>query len=200
VKRANLYALIIVTTLLLLFCLAAAAANAQEVGNGESNVTQLGGLIDELFARVARLDERITTIEDADQQDELWDTLNDLDRLVGALELELLSVGDMSDRLADLEAIWDGPGPAYLDNGHCILAIPGLGGLRLTLQHETIVRYMARFDALPAAYSVHSVQVDPESGETLIFYETRDERPLYVIERWHGCEFRGSSDWMAAEG
>ncbi|MXX24000.1 MAG: hypothetical protein F4Z82_00935 [Caldilineaceae bacterium SB0668_bin_21] len=199
-KRANLYALIIVTTLLLLFCLAAAAANAEEVGNGESNVTQLGGLIDELFARVARLDERITTIEDADQQDELWDTLNDLDRLVGALELELLSVGDMSDRLADLEAIWDGPGPAYLDNGHCILAIPGHGGLRLTLQHETIVRYMARFDALPAAYNVHSVQVDPESGETLIFYETRDERPLYVIERWHGCEFRGSSDWMAAEG
>ena len=199
-KRANLYALIIVTTLLLLFCLAAAAANAQEVGNGESNVTQLGGLIDELFARVARLDERITTIEDADQQDELWDTLNDLDRLVGALELELLSVGDMSDRLADLEAIWDGPGPAYLDNGHCILAIPGPGGLRLTLQHETIVRYMARFDALPAAYNVHSVQVDPESGETLIFYETRDEKPLYVIERWHGCEFRGSSDWMAAEG
>ena len=199
-KRANLYALIIVTALLLLFCLAAAAANAQEVGNGESNVTQLGELIDDLFARVARLDERITTIEDADQQDELWDTVNDLDRLVGALERELLSAGDMSDRLADIEAIWDGPGPAYLDSGHCILAIPGSGGLRLTLQHETIVRYMARFDALPAAYSVHSVQVDPESGETLIFYETRDERPLYVIERWRGCEFRGSSDWMAAEG
>ncbi len=199
-KRANLYALIIVTTLLLLFCLAAATANAQEVGNGESIVTQLGELLDELFARVARLDERITTIEDADQQDELWDTVNDLDRLVGTLERELLSVEDMSDRLADLEAIWDGPGPAYLDNGHCILAIPGPGGLRLTLQHETIVRYMARFDALPAAYSVHSVRVDPESGEILIFYETHDERPLYVIERWRGCEFRGSSDWMAAEG
>ncbi|MCY4082801.1 MAG: hypothetical protein OXF54_21345 [Caldilineaceae bacterium] len=199
-KRANLYALIIVTTLLLLFCLAAATANAQEVGNGESIVTQLGELLDELFARVARLDERITTIEDADQQDELWDTVNDLDRLVGTLERELLSVEDMSDRLADLESIWDGPGPAYLDNGHCILAIPGPGGLRLTLQHETIVRYMARFDALPAAYSVHSVQVDPESGEILIFYETHDERPLYVIERWRGCEFRGSSDWMAAEG
>ena len=199
-KRANLYALIIVTTLLLLFCLAAATANAQEVGNGESIVTQLGELLDELFARVARLDERITAIEDADQQDELWDTVNDLDRLVGTLERELLSVEDMSDRLADLEAIWDGPGPAYLDNGHCILAIPGPGGLRLTLQHETIVRYMARFDALPAAYSVHSVQVDPESGEILIFYEIHDERPLYVIERWRGCEFRGSSDWMAAEG
>jgi len=45
---------------------------------------------------------------------------------------------------------------------------------------------------------VHSVQVDPESGEILICCETRDERPLYVIERWNGCEFRGSSDWMAA--
>ena len=77
---------------------------------------------------------------------------------------------------------------------------PYPGGLRLTLQHETVVRYMAQFDALPAAYGVHSVQVDPESGEILIFYETRDERPLYVIERWYGCEFRGSSDWVAAEG
>ncbi len=60
--------------------------------------------------------------------------------------------------------------------------------------------YMAQFDALPTEYGVHSVQGDPESGEILIFYETRGERPLYVIERWHGCEFRGSSDWMAAEG
>ena len=199
-KRANLYALIIVTTLLLLFCLAAAAANAQETGNDESVVTHLGELIDELFARVDEHDERITDIEDADQQNELWDAINDLDLLVGDLERELFSFGDMSDRLADLEAIWDGPGPVYLDNGHCILAIPGPGGLRLTLQHETVVRYMAQFDALPAAYGVHSVQVDPESGEILIFYETRDERPLYVIERWYGCEFRGSSDWVAAEG
>ena len=45
---------------------------------------------------------------------------------------------------------------------------------------------------------MHSVQVDPESGEILICCATRDERPLYVIERWIGCEFRGSSDWMAA--
>ena len=28
---------------------------------------------------------------------------------------------------------------------------PALVGFRLTLQHETTVRYMARFDALPAA-------------------------------------------------
>ena len=199
-KRANLYALIAITTIFFLFCLAAVYANAQEADNDESIVTRLGELVDELFARVDELDERITGIEDADQQGALWDTVNNLDLLVGDLERELLSVGDMSDRLAALEAIWDGPGPAYLDNGHCILAIPGAGGLRLTLQHETIVRYMARFDALPAAYSVHSVQVDPESGEILIFYETRDERPLYVIERWHGCEFRSSSDWIEAEG
>ena len=199
-KRANLYALIMITTIFFLFCLAVVNANAQEAINDESLVTLLDELIDGLFARVDELDERITGIEDADQQGALWDTVNNLDLLVGDLERELLSVGDMSDRLAALEAIWDGPGPAYLDNGHCILAIPGAGGLRLTLQHETIVRYMARFDALPAAYSVHSVQVDPESGEILIFYETRDERPLYVIERWHGCEFRGSSDSMTAEG
>ena len=199
-KRANLYALIMITTIFFLFCLAVVNANAQEADNDESLVTRLGELVDELFARVDELDERITGIEDADQQGALWDTVNNLDLLVGDLERELLSVGDMSDRLAALEAIWDGPGPAYLDNGHCILAIPGAGGLRLTLQHETIVRYMARFDALPAAYSVHSVQVDPESGEILIFYETRDEKPHYVIERWHDCEFRGSSDWIEAEG
>ena len=84
VKRANLYALFIVTTLLLLFCLAAAAAaNAQETGNDESIVTHLGELVDELFARVDKLDERITGIEDADQQDELWDTVSNLDLLVG---------------------------------------------------------------------------------------------------------------------
>ena len=199
-KRANLYALIIVTTLLLLFCLAALNANAQEADNGESLLTHLGELIDELFARVDKLEERITGIEDADQQDELWDTLNALDLLVRDLENDLSSFGDMSDRLAALEAVWDGPGPAYLDHGHCILAISGAGGPLLALQHETIVRYMAQFDALPTEYSVHSVQGDPESGEILIFYETRGERRRYVIERWHGCEFRGSSDWMAAEG
>ena len=199
-KRINLYTLIIVTVLLFLFCLAVVNANAQEADSDESLITRLGELIDELFARVDRLDERITGIEDADQQDELWDTVNNLDLLVGDLEQDMSSFGDISDRLADLEAIWDGPGPAYLDHGHCILATSGAGGPLLALQHETIVRYMAQFDALPIEYSVHSVQGDPESGEILIFYETRGERPLYVIERWHGCEFRGSSDWMAAEG
>ena len=199
-KRTNLYALIIVTTLLLLFCFAAVNTNAQEAGNDESLVTRLGELIDELFARVDELDERITGIEEADQQDELWDTINNLDLLVGDLEREVNSFGDMSDRLDVLEALWDGPGPAYLENGHCILATSGAGGPLLTLQHQTIVRYMAQFDALPTEYSMYSVQGDPESSEILIFYKTHDEKPLYVIERWHGCEFRGSSDWVAAEG
>ena len=199
-KRINLYALIFVTVLFLLFCLAAVSANAQEADNDESLVTYLSELIDELFARVDTLDERVTGIEDADQQEELWDTINDVDLLVGDLERELRSFEDMSDRLADLEAIWDGPGPAYLDHGHCVLATFGAGGPPLTLQHETIVRYMAQFDALPPEYGVYAVQGDPESSETLIFYVTHDEKPLYVIERWYGCEFRGSSDWMAAEG
>ena len=199
-KRINLYALIFVTVLFLLFCLAAVNANAQEADTDESLVTYLSELIDELFARVDKLGERVTGIEDADQQDELWETINDLDLLVGDLEREVVSFGDMSDRLADLEAIWDGPGPAYLDHGHCVLATFGAGGPLLTLQHETIVRYMAQFDALPTEYGVYAVQGDPESSETLIFYVTRGERPLYVIERWYGCEFRGSSDWMAAEG
>jgi len=200
VKRTNLYALIIVTIALILFCLAAANANAQEADNDESLITHLGELIDELFARVDEHDGRITDIEDADQQDELWDTINALDLLVGDLEREVKSFGDMSDRLDDLEAIWDGPGPVYGENGHCILATAGAGGPLLTLQHQTIVRYMAQFDSLPTEYSMYSVQGDPESREILIFYKTHDERPLYVIERWQGCEFRGSSDWMAAEG
>lgn len=199
-KSTPLYALLIVTTLLLLFCLAVFNVNAQEAGDDESPVTHLGERIDELAARVDRLYERVTGIEDGDRQDELWETVDGLELLVGDLERALLSFEDMTDRLAALEAVWDGPGPDYLDHGHCILAASGADGLRLTPQHQTIVRYMARFDSLPAAYSVHSVQVDPESGEMLVFYETRDERPLYVIERWHGCKFRGSSDWMAAEG
>ena len=199
-KRINLYALIFVTVLFLLFCFAAISANAQEADNDESFVTSLGELIDELFARVDKLDERVTGIEDADQQEELWDTINDLDLYVGDLERELLSFGDMSDRLADLEAVWDGPGPVYLDHGHCVLATSGAGGPLLTLQHETVVRYMAQFDGLPPEYSVYSVQGDPETREILIFYVTRGEKPLYVIERWYGCEFRGSSDWIEAEG
>lgn len=199
-KRTNLYALSMVTIVFLLFCLAAVNANAQETGNDESPFTRLIELIDELFARVDELDERITGIEVADQQDELWDAIRNLDLIVGDLEQELFSFEDMSDRLDDLEAIWDGPGPAYGANGHCILATFGAGGPILSLQHETIVRHMAQFDSLPTEYSVYSVEVDPESNEILIFYKTHGERPLYVIERWHGCEFRGSSDWMAAEG
>ena len=99
-----------------------------------------------------------------------------------------------------LEAIWEGPGPAYGHNGHCILAVSDAGGPKLTLQHETTLKHVAQFDTFPVDHSLFSVQGDPESGETLIFYKTLDESPLFVIERWHGCEFRGSSDWMAAEG
>ena len=183
-QRTNLYALIIITIALLLFCLA--AANAQEADNDRSLVTRPGDFI--------------TGIEDAYQQDELWDTTGNLDLFVGDFERELFSFGDISDRLDVFEALWDGPGPAYLENGHCILATAGAGGLRLTLQHQTVVRYMAQFDSLPTEYSMYSVQGDPESSEILIFYKTHDERPFYVIERWQGCEFRGSSDWMAAEG
>ena len=199
-NRANLYALLVITAVFLLFCFASVIANAQEAGNDESSVTHLGERIDELFARFDMIDERITGTEDADQQDELWDTITNLDFLVGDLERDLLSFRNMSDRLAELEAVWDGPGPAYLGNGNCVLATSGAGGPPLTLQRQTIVRYMARFDALPPEYSLYAVQGDPETREILIFYVTHDEKPLYVIERWYGCEFRGSSDWIEAEG
>ena len=124
-KRINRYALILITIVLIIFCLAVANVNAQEADNDGRLVTHLGEFIDVSFSRVNDLDERITGIDDADQQDELGDTTDDIDFLVGDLERDLFSAGDMSDR---------------------------------------------------------------------------DERPLYVIKRWHGCEFRGSSDWMAAEG
>ena len=109
-------------------------------------------------------------------------------------------VDELFGRVERLEAIYDGPGPAYLRNGHCILAVSGAGGPELTLQHQTILNYMAQFNSLPTDYSLYSVQGDPESGETLLFYMTYEEEPLYVIERWHGCEFRGSTDWRPAEG
>ena len=99
-NRANVYALLVITAVFLLFCFASVIANAQEAGNDETSVTHLGERIDELYARVDMIDERITGTEDADQQDELWDTVNNLDRLVGDLDRELLSFRDMSDRLA----------------------------------------------------------------------------------------------------
>ena len=77
-KRANVYALLFVIAIFLLFCLAAVSANAQETENDERIVTGLGELIDGLVARVDALDERMITIEEADQQDELWDTFNSL--------------------------------------------------------------------------------------------------------------------------
>ncbi|MCZ0940647.1 MAG: hypothetical protein OXJ55_18525 [Caldilineaceae bacterium] len=103
-KRINLNALILITIVLILFCLAVVNVNAREADNDGRLVTHLG--------------ECITGIEDADQQDELWGAIDDIDLRVGDLERELFS----------------------------------------------------------------------------------DERPLQVIEGWQGCESRGSSDWMAAEG
>lgn len=78
-KRANVYALLVIVAIFLLFCFAAVRANAQETDNDERIVTGLGELIGELFVRVDTLDERVTTIEDAYQQGELWDTANNLD-------------------------------------------------------------------------------------------------------------------------
>ena len=97
------------------------------------------------------------------------DTINYLDLLTGYIEWEVGSFMDMSDRLDVLEALWDGPGPAYLDEGHCILAASDAGGPLPTLQHQTTVRHMARFDSLPTQYSVYAVQSDPESSEILTF-------------------------------
>jgi len=122
------------------------------------------------------------------------DTINYLHLLVGYIEWEVDSFMDMSDRLDFHEALWDGPGPAYLDKRHCILATSDAVGPLPTPQHQTTVRYMARLDSLPTEYSVYAVQGDPVSSEILIFYKTHYERPLYVFERCHDCEFRGSSD------
>ena len=70
-NRANVYALLVITAVFLLFCFASVIANAQEAANDESSVTHLGERVDELFARVDMIDERIAGTEDADQQDEL---------------------------------------------------------------------------------------------------------------------------------
>ena len=76
------------------------------------------------------------------------------------------------------EVIYDGSGPDYLQNGHCVLAVAGAGGSELTLQRQTIINYMTQFDSLPVNYSLYSVQGDPQTGETLVFYKTHDEKPL----------------------
>ena len=56
------------------------------------------------------------------------------------------------------------------------------------MQHQNIVRYMARFDALTTEFSVHSVQVDPDSGHILIFQVNRDEWPLHLLIRLDDCD------------
>ncbi len=71
-KRINLDALILITIVLIIFCLAVANVNAQEADNDGRLVTHLGEFIDALFSRVNEFDERITGIEDAEQQEELW--------------------------------------------------------------------------------------------------------------------------------
>lgn len=109
-------------------------------------------------------------------------------------------VDELFERVAALEAVWEGPGPVYGQDGQCILATSGAGGPSITLQHETILKYMTRYDSLPPKSSLFIVQGDPETGETHLFYRTHGKTTLYVIESWQGCEFRGSSEWMAAEG
>ena len=109
-------------------------------------------------------------------------------------------VDELFGRVGRLEALWEGPGPAYLDNGNCLIAAVDELQYKPVLQNESVLKHISQYKVIPQKYQLRSVQVEPESGELHALYVTFDAAPVWIIERWLGCEFQGSSDWFSAEG
>lgn len=109
-------------------------------------------------------------------------------------------VEELFGRVERLEGLWEGPGPAYLDSGNCVIAAVDPLQYKPVLQNESILKHMSQFDVIPQKYQLRSVQVDPESGELQALYGTYGAARAWVIERRPGCESQCSTDWRAAEG
>ena len=111
-------------------------------------------------------------------------------------------VDELFGRVEALEAIYDGPGAQDRDEGRtCLLAETGEFGGQGTLQNESIVKFVGKFDQVPSEYRLVSAHVEKESGQILVLYVARHaDGWAYVVEGWNGCEFNGSSDWKPAEG
>ena len=70
-------------------------------------------------------------------------------------------VEELFGRVERLEGLWEGPGPAYLDSGNCVIAAVDPLQYKPVLQNESILKHMSQFDVIPQKYQLRSVQVDP---------------------------------------
>ena len=115
-------------------------------------------------------------------------------------DLTLSSLADqlaaLTTRVTALESIWEGPGvwkdpntEIEIYDDQCII------GLSDKMQNETILKFLEKYDDLPYRIEIDQVVIDPASNSvSLVIEEWNSSR--YVVERWDGCEFVGSSDWV----
>ena len=114
-------------------------------------------------------------------------------------DLTLQSLADqlaaLTTRVTALESIWEGPGvwkdpntELEVYDDQCII------GLSDKMQNETILKFLEKYEDLPYRIEIDQVVIDPGSNSiSLVLKEWNSSR--YVVERWDGCEFVGSSDW-----
>lgn len=116
----------------------------------------------------------------------------------GELTLEgVAALAGLTERVARLEALFEGPGAVEVDETTCSIGRPG------DLQDETVMRYKEQFDEWVEMDEVWFVDMRQsiESGHTIVVYA--DDHPAYadwfVAETWDGCTFVGASDWYWRE-
>ena len=70
-----------------------------------------------------------------------------------------------------------------------------------TLQNESLVKFIAKYNQPPAEHRLVSLRVEKETGYLLVLYAARHtEGWAYTFERWDRCSFEGSGPWRPAEG
>ena len=102
----------------------------------------------------------------------------------------------LTTRVQALESIWEGPGvwkeastEMEIYDNQCII------GISDKMQNETLLKFLEKYEDLPYRVEIDQVVIDPASNSvSLVFKEWNI--PRYVVERWDGCEFVGSSDWV----
>ena len=111
-------------------------------------------------------------------------------------------VAELLERVEALESIYQGPGAPDRDNGRtCLIAEARDYRADNTLQNESIVKFVAKYNQAPAEYRLVSLRVEKETGHLLVLYAARHtEGWAYTFERWDGCNFEGSGPWHPAEG
>lgn len=111
-------------------------------------------------------------------------------------------IAELFERVEALESIYRGPGAPDRDNGRtCLIAESRDYRADSTLQNESLVKFVAKYNQAPAEHRLVSLRVEKETGHLLVLYAARHtEGWAYTFERWDGCNFEGSSPWRPAEG